>query len=260
VPFTPLNVQPSTEPPDGAALVVAVHHGRSVFVVDDRAPDAGLFLGVLDGRWCYAVDVRDEDDVDVDLFRDLRLLWGTLDEVTWTIAGRAAQLVDWDRTTRFCGQCGAATEPMAGERARRCGSCELVAYPRLAPAVITLITDDDGRILLGRNPAFAAPFFSLLAGFVEPGETLEEAVVREVEEEVGIVVGDVAYWGSQPWPFPHSLMVGFTARYLGGELVLQESEIAEAGWFTPDDLPQVPPRMSIAGRMIEDWARTFAAA
>ena len=255
MPFTPLNVPPSLEPPDGAALVIAVHHGRSVFVVEDRAPAGGLFLGVLDGRWCYAVDVRDEDDVDVDLFRDLRMLWGTLDEVTWTIAGRAAQLVDWDRTTRFCGQCGASTEPMPGERARRCARCELIAYPRLAPAVITLVTDDDGRVLLARSPNFPAPFFSILAGFVEPGETLEECVAREVQEEVGLVVGNVQYWGSQPWPFPHSLMVGFTADHLGGELVLQEAEIAEAGWFTPDALPQVPPRMSIAGRMIEDWVR-----
>jgi NAD+ diphosphatase len=131
-----------------------------------------------------------------------------------------------------------------------------VAFPRLAPAVITLIERDDGRILLARNPSFPAPFFSLLAGFVEPGETLEEAVVRETFEEVGLLVGDVTYWGSQPWPFPHSLMVGFTARYVSGELVLQEGEIAEAGWFSPDELPTVPPTMSIAGRMIEAWARS----
>lgn len=255
MPFQPLNVPPAGDPPEPTALVVAVHHGRSVFVVEDRVPDGGLFLGVLDGRWCYAVDVRDEDDVDVDLFRDLRMLWGTLDEVTWTVAGRAAQLVDWDRTTRFCGQCATATEPMAGERARRCPRCELVAYPRLAPAVITLVTDDEGRVLLARNPSFPAPFFSILAGFVEPGETLEEAVAREVHEEVGLVVGDVRYWGSQPWPFPHSLMVGFTARAFPGDLVLDPTEIAEAGWYTPDELPQVPPRMSIAGRMIDDWAR-----
>ena len=113
---------------------------------------------------------------------------------------------------------------------------------------------DDGRILLARNPHFPMPFFSLLAGFVEPGETLEQAVVRETYEEVGLTVGDLRYWGSQPWPFPHSLMVGFVARYLGGELVLQEDEIAEAGWFEPDELPTTPPAMSIAGRMIEAWA------
>ena len=234
--------------------MIAVHEGRSVFVVEDRAPAEGVFLGLLDGRHCYAVDVLDEDDVDLDLFRDLRLLWGALDEITWTIAGRAAQLVDWQRTHRFCGRCATATEPARGERARRCPACGLLAFPRLAPAVITLVERDDGRILLARNRNFGAPMFSLLAGFVEPGETLEEAVSRETLEEVGVVVDGIRYWGSQPWPFPHSLMVGFRARYARGDLALQEDEIAEAGWFSPDDLPMTPPTMSIAGRMIEAWA------
>jgi NAD+ diphosphatase len=253
MPFVPMT-DPPGDRPDGPALVVAVHEGRSVFVVDDDGPGAGLVLGTLDGRWCFAVDVRDDPDVDLDLLRDLRMLWGALDEDTWTIAGRAAQIVDWDRTHRFCGQCATATEPSAGERARRCPRCGLVAYPRLAPAVITLIERDDGRVLLARNADFPAPFFSLLAGFVEPGETLEQAVVRETFEEVGVAVRDISYWGSQPWPFPHSLMVGFRARYLGGDLVLQEDEIAEAAWFAPDELPMIPPTMSIAGRMIEEWA------
>ena len=254
MPFQPLTLPPDGDLPGGPALVVAVHEGRSVFVVDDEAPDEGLFLGTLDGRWCFAVDVRDDPDVNVALFRDLRQLWGTLDEVTWTVAGRAAQLVDWDRTHRFCGQCATPTAPARGERARRCPRCGLVAFPRLAPAVIVLIERDDGRILLARNPNFPTPFFSLLAGFVEPGETLEEAVGREVFEEVGVTVDDIAYWGSQPWPFPHSLMVGFRARYGGGELVLQEDEIAEAGWFGPGELPMTPPTMSIAGRMIVEWS------
>ena len=256
MPFLPLTDPPEGDRPSGPALVVAVHEGRSVFVVDDDAPGDGdgLFLGTLDGRWCFAVDVRDDPDVDPALFRDLRQLWGTLDEVTWTLAGRAAQLVDWDRTHRFCGQCAAPTEPVPGERARRCPRCDLMAFPRLAPAVITLIERDDGRVLLARNASFPAPFFSLLAGFVEPGETLEQAVERETFEEVGVTVGDITYWGSQPWPFPHSLMVGFRARYLEGDLVLQEDEIAEADWFGPGELPMVPPTMSIAGRMIEEWA------
>jgi NAD+ diphosphatase len=241
VPFIPLTEPPDGVAPDGPALVVAVHDGRSVFVVDDDAPNDGLFLGVLDGRWCFAVDVLDEPDVDLDLFRDLRTLC-------------AAQLVDWQRTHRFCGRCATPTEPTRSERSRRCPRCGLVAFPRLAPAVITLIERDDGRILLARNVNFPAPFFSLLAGFVEPGETLEEAVARETLEEVGVTVGDITYWGSQPWPFPHSLMVGFRARYVAGEFVLQADEIAEAGWFAADELPTVPPTMSIAGRMIEAWA------
>lgn len=253
--FTPLT-EPPGEPDDARALVVAVRGGRSVFVVEDRPPSAGLFLGTLDGRHCWAVDVTDDADVDEALFKDLRLLWGALDETTWTLAGRACQLVDWQRDHRFCGRCGTPTEPSTtkGERAVRCPRCQLVAYPRLAPAVITLIEDDGGRVLLARNRNFGVPMFSLLAGFVEPGETLEQAVVRETFEEVGILVDRLEYWGSQPWPFPHSLMVGFRARYAGGDLVLQEDEIAEAGWFRPDALPLVPPAMSIAGRMIEAWA------
>ena len=259
MPFQPLTVPPDDDRPGGPALVVAVHEGRSVLVAEDDPPDGGLFLGTLDGRWCFAVDVRDDPHVDLGAFRDLRQLWGTLDEVTWTLAGRAAQLVDWDRTHRFCGQCATPTEPAGGERCRRCPRCGLVAFPRLAPAVIMLIERDDGRILLARNPNFPVPFFSLLAGFVEPGETLEQAVERETFEEVGVTVDDVTYWGSQPWPFPHSLMVGFRARYRGGDLVLQADEIAEAGWFGPDELPTTPPTMSIAGRMIEHWATTTAA-
>jgi NAD+ diphosphatase len=125
--------------------------------------------------------------------------------------------------------------------------------------VIAVISNGD-RCLLGRhNRARSKAFFTALAGFVEPGESAEEAVAREIFEEAGVRVKDVRYFSSQPWPFPHSLMIGFRARYLGGELVLQEDEIAEAGWYGPGELPMVPPTMSIAGRMIEAWsARTSA--
>lgn len=262
MPFTPLTEPPPGDPPEGPPLVVAVHAKGEVFVVEDRAPAEGLFLGVLDGRHCWAVDVAEETDVDHALFKDLRMLWGSLDEATWTLAGRAVQLVEWARTHRFCGRCATPTEPARGERARRCPACGLLAFPRLAPAMITLVERDDGRVLLARNRTFPMPMFSLLAGFVEPGETLEEAVARETFEEVGIVVDGIRYWGSQPWPFPHSLMIGFRARAGDGadDLVLQEDEIAEAGWFAHDDLPMVPPTMSIAGRMIEAWGAERSAA
>ena len=253
MPFTPLNHPPAGEPPDGLPLVVAVQANGAVFGVDDKAPAEGLVLGILDGRHCWAIDVAEEADVDEALFKDLRMLWGAMDEVTWTLAGRAVQLVEWARTHRYCGRCATATVPAHGERARRCPACGLLAFPRLAPAMITLVERDDGRVLLARNKNFPMPMFSLLAGFVEPGETLEEAVARETLEEVGVAVGDISYWGSQPWPFPHSLMIGFRARYLSGELDLQEDEIAEAGWFAHDDLPMIPPTMSIAGRMLSAW-------
>ena len=171
----------------------------------------------------------------------------------WRLAGRALQLVEWERTHRYCGRCGTLTEPAGGERARRCPHCGLSAFPRLAPAVITLVERADGRALLARNVNFPGGMFSCVAGFVEPGETLDEAVRREVTEEVGVELGEVRYWGSQPWPFPHSLMIGFTAEWASGEITCQEGEIAEARWFAPGELPAIPSEISIARRLIDDW-------
>jgi len=182
-------------------------------------------------------------------------LWGRVDETVWTVAGRAVQLVEWERTHRFCGRCATPTEPATGERARRCPACGLLAFPRLAPAIIVLIERDDGCALLARGRTFPIPMYSCLAGFVEPGETLEQAVHREVAEEVGLQIDGVRYWASQPWPFPHSLMLGFNARYAGGDLVVDENEIVDAQWYRPDALPPIPPAMSIARRLIDDWVR-----
>lgn len=131
-----------------------------------------------------------------------------------------------------------------------------MAFPRLAPAVITLITDDSGRALLARGKSFPIPMYSCLAGFVEPGENLEEAVQREVREEVGLNVGDVRYHGSQPWPFPHSLMIGFTAKWKSGEIDIDAEEIIDANWYTRDDLPPIPPGVSIARRLIDAWVES----
>lgn len=218
------------------------------------------FLGMLGDRPCWAGDVEPPDSSDPSdddgSFTALRALYGRLNEVEWTVAGRAVQLVEWDRTHRFCGRCGNETGPSSQERSRRCPHCGLTAFPRLAPAIIVLIERDgpDGpEALLARGRQFPIPMYSCLAGFVEPGETLEEAVEREVFEEVGLEVDDVQYVASQPWPFPHSLMLGFTARWAGGDIVLDETEIADANWYRADDLPMVPPGMSIARRLIDAW-------
>lgn len=252
--FVPLTEAPG--PSEGTPLVLAVR-GSTVCLHDaDGADgvDGGLFLGTLAGRHCWAVDADEAGDVDEDAFyADLFRLRATVDEVTWAVAGRAVQLVEWARTHRFCGRCGTPTEAQAKERARRCPACGLLAFPRLAPAVIALVERDDGRALLARNARFPMPMWSCLAGFVEPGETLEAAVRREIKEEAGIDVGDVEYWGNQPWPFPHSLMIGFRARYAGGEIECDGEEIAEAAWFAPDDLPPIPPDLSIARWLIDDW-------
>lgn len=182
--------------------------------------------------------------------RGLRATWGLLDEPLFRMAGRAVQLVDWDRTHRFCGACATPTHVREGERARECPACGLIAYPRLSPAVIMLVRDGD-RLLLGRHAGLAPGMYSTLAGFVEPGESLEEAVAREVREETGVEVRGVRYFGSQPWPFPNSLMIGFTAEYAGGELAVDRAELEDAAWFEPDALPSVPPKLSIARQLID---------
>ena len=179
-------------------------------------------------------------------------LYGRTSERRWAVAGRAVQLVEWARTHRYCGRCGTPTEAVPGERARRCPACRLLAFPRLAPAMIVLIERGD-EVLLARGIQFPVPMYSCLAGFVEPGESLEEAVAREVREEVGLDVTDVRYQSSQPWPFPHSLMLGFRATWAGGEIEIDPAEIVDAGWYRADDLPTIPPPMSIARRLIDGW-------
>lgn len=161
----------------------------------------------------------------------------------------AAQVQQWWQDHRYCGRCGGATESHAAERARWCGRCDIPFYPRLAPCVIVVIRRGD-RFLLARSSRVRNHFFSLIAGFVEPGESAEEAVAREVHEETGLRVSNVRYQGSQPWPFPHQLMLGYFADYDSGELHLQADELAEADWFAPGEHPPVPPASTIAGRLI----------
>jgi NAD+ diphosphatase len=166
-------------------------------------------------------------------------------------AGRAAQVLEWDRAHRFCGVCGTPTEPQPAERARRCPACGHVVYPRLSPAMMVLVCR--GReLLLARSPTYTAGMYSALAGFVEAGESIEDCVHREVAEEVGVQVTDVRYYGSQSWPFPHSLMVAYTAQWAAGEIVPQPGEIEDARWFHINALPGIPPRFSIAGHLIRD--------
>ena len=210
-----------------------------------------LVLGELDGKPCFAKLIEEgvappEGSEPV----ALRQLFGTLSDEEFAIAGRALGLTAWDRDHRFCGRCGNVTEASTTERVRTCTKCGFGAYPRLSPAVIMLV-ERDGKCLLARNARTKMPFYSTLAGFVEVGETLEQAVAREVEEEAGIQIQDIRYFGSQPWPFTGSLMIGFTARWKGGELHEDPTEIMDAGWFAPDAIPVVPPKLSIARELID---------
>lgn len=210
-------------------------------------------VGRLAAGTCLAVSLPDDASPPPGMaFAGLRQLFGRIDDEMFGMAGRAVQLVEWRRTHAYCGRCGTPTEPADGERAMRCPACGLLAFPRVAPAIIVRVTDGD-RILLAHGRRFPSVIYSVLAGFVDPGESLEECVHREVREEVGIEIANLRYFGSQPWPFPHSLMVGFTADYAGGELTPDPEEIADAGWFSADALPELPPGLSIARRLIDDW-------
>lgn len=210
------------------------------------------YVGEWDGRPCCAavvpVDVAGRAAL---AWKGLRGLFGQIEEELVWAAGRAGQIVHWHTRHLFCGACGRPTADHPGERAKICEGCGLVFHPRVSPAVIVAVVREE-RLLLAHAARFPGSFYSVLAGFVEPGESLEECVRREVFEEVGIRVADIRYFGSQPWPFPDSLMIAFTADYAEGEIRVDSKEIADAGWFAADALPQIPPPISIARRLI-DW-------
>lgn len=215
------------------------------------APVRRQYLGTLDGQDCFAVEVEKGAEPPPGAhFEGLRALYGRLPDDLFFLAGRAVQIIAWDRTHRFCGHCGAHTVYHAIDRATQCPECGLVNYPRIAPAVIVAVERGD-ELLLARNANFPAAFYSVLAGFVEAGESLEETVRRELREEVSIEVKDITYFGSQSWPFPNSLMVGFTATHDSGEICVDPTEVAEAAWFRRDSLPRIPPSISIARRLID---------
>jgi NAD+ diphosphatase len=211
-----------------------------------------LYVGSFQGRPCYAGEGQPElRDKARFTFQELRSLFGRLEGGVFEIALMAVHLVEWDKAYQFCSTCRGRLQQRQDLRAKECEKCGRLEFPRLSPAIIVLIEKGD-TLLLARSPRFAGEFFSVLAGFVEPGESLEQAVSREVMEEVGITVKDISYFGSQPWPFPDSLMIGFTAQYESGEIRIDDQEIVEAGWYRTDNLPQIPGKISIARKLI-DW-------
>jgi len=178
-------------------------------------------------------------------------LWG---EEAFVRIGRAHSLARWLEETRFCGGCGTPTEPHPTDRARLCPRCGQTSYPPVIPAIMAAV-EREGRLLLARSPHFPRGRFSILAGFVEPGEDLEEAVRREVREEVGLEATDLRYVASQPWPFPHSLMIGFLARSEEGEIAIDGVEIEEAFWWDPEEPRDLPPYFSLSRKIIDRWLR-----
>jgi NAD+ diphosphatase len=217
-------------------------------------PERAHYIGRLDGRDCFALSVDEGPLREPWAAQGLRALYTSFGDELFVAAGRAVQIAAFALTHRFCGRCGQPTRPVPGEHAVRCDTCELSFYPRVAPAIIVLIRRGQ-QALLAHAARFRDGMYSTLAGFVEAGESLEQTLVREVREEVGIEVTSIRYFGSQPWPFPHSLMVGFTADYAGGEIRVDGEEIVDARWFSPDDLPNLPPNPSIARKLIDAWLR-----
>ena len=216
-----------------------------------QVPLRTLYLGLLNGCQCWAAELPAQAEAPPGMsWEGLRTLFSVLDDAHFALAGRALQLVEWDRTHQFCGRCGARTEAHRSERVRVCPACKLSAYPRVAPAVMALVRR--GReLLLARGPHFPPGMYSALAGFVEPGESLEQCLAREVLEEVGVRISNIRYFASQPWPFPHSLMIAFVCDWAGGEIRPQAGEIEEAKWFEVLQLPRLPSKISIARRLID---------
>lgn len=266
--FVPSHVVPSHVVPSivpGTSLAFAFAGTKLLVRGDPSAPmiplldelrhaglvGAGHYLGELDGAPCMAIALPDDAPAPVGWnFAGLRSLFLSLQEPLLAIAARAFQVVEWDRTHRYCGRCGSPTRDKVGERAKQCAACGYVAYPRVSPAMMVLVVRER-ELLLARANRFPGAMYSALAGFVEPGETIEDCVHREVREEVGIDVADLRYFASQSWSFPHSLMIAYTAHYAGGELRPDPSEIADARWFGVHALPDLPSTVSIARRLID---------
>ena len=207
------------------------------------------YLGMLSGKECFAVQVSEPGTA---AFANLRMNTQNTAPTMFNMVGRALQVCDWYRSHQFCGRCGKSTTDSKRDRSTVCAGCKLNFYPRLSPSIIVLVHRGD-EVLLGRNHMFPEGLFSTLAGFVEPGESIEETVIREVKEEVGVNVSNLSYRGSQPWPFPNSLMLGFHAEYLSGDIVLQEDEIAEADWFPCTNLPLIPGKFAISRWLIDEY-------
>jgi NAD+ diphosphatase len=208
------------------------------------------YLGCLDEFPCYTVEVAAPAPTGM-TFQSLRALMSDLSDELFALAGLALQVINWDKNHQFCGRCGATMKLSEHQRAKHCEACGLVNYPRIAPAMIVLITR--GQELLLSRARHGKKFYSVQAGFVEVGETLEETVKREIREELAIEVKNIRYFGSQAWAFSDSLMIAFTAEYAGGKIKVNQAELDEAGWYRADNLPPLPSSKSIARHLIDSF-------
>ncbi|MDC0361859.1 NAD(+) diphosphatase [Halioglobus sp.] len=217
------------------------------------------FLGYWGNEPCYVLEIDAGDQLDPLQYQkgSLYHILGRVDEQLFALAGRASQLLDWERDHQFCGRCGQPMNIDLQERAMRCSPCAVINYPRISPCVIVLVTRGD-ELLLARNANFPQPLYSTLAGFIEAGETAEDTLRREVREEVGIEIDNLRYFSSQSWPFPSQLMLGFFADYAGGEIECDTHEIIDAQWFNHNELPMIPPAASISGQLIQHYVQLIS--
>ena len=242
---TPATVAVSEVPDDAETVLLGVGHDGAAVFAADPGPERGAAL---------------RPEASLVGLRDVAAMSALADA---NLLAHASGLLNWHRRHRFCANCGHATDSVEAGYVRSCPNCGAQHHPRTDPVVITLVTDGD-RVLLGRNANWPERRFSCLAGFVEPGESLEEAVAREVGEEAGVTVSDVRYVSSQPWPFPASLMLGFEATYAGGDPHPHDRELQAVAWFTREDLRRaaagdgevsIPPPLAIARRLMDGWLR-----
>ncbi len=211
-----------------------------------------IYLGKYEKRDCFSGELEDKEKLTKNLAPfELRKTYSLIGLDFFQIAGYASQITNWNKNSRYCGRCGSKVEDMEEERAKICPKCKLINYPTVFPAIIVAVVKKD-MILLAKARRFRANLYSVLAGFVEIGENIEQCIQREIKEEVGIEVKNIKYFGSQPWPFPNSLMIAFTAEYKKGEITIDKKEILDAGWFKATELPLTPGKPSIAKDLI-DW-------
>ncbi len=229
----PLSDTPPTKVPIGSTVheigKIGVHTAKTYFIHSPIVEYEGFFTEMVDLRASYEKLTKEE----------------------YLMAGKASQILNWDRNSKYCPHCGVPTVQIS-PIGKQCLQCRQEWYPHLAPATIVLVQKEDS-ILLVRSRNFKRNYMGLVAGFLEPGESLEECVQREVMEETGIHIKDIRYFGSQSWPYPSGVMIGYTAVYDGGELKLQREELETGGFYTRDNLPDIPQKLSIARQLIDAW-------
>lgn len=244
----------------GRDMLLCPHENRYEF---PRSADlrhwnihAALRIGMCDGKPCYAVELPELPELPPEPVKKIavRTAVGCLQDSAFSAGCRAKELLHWRRQHQYCGHCGRKLKESSSDVAMVCPECGEKFYPQLAPAIIVAVTRGD-EILLAHNRNFLPEIYGLIAGFVEAGENLEEAIAREIMEETSITVGNIRYFSSQCWPFPNSLMLGFYADYVSGEAKPDGKELETLGWFRAGALPKIPPKGSIARRIIDDFER-----